>query len=156
MNILLSAIPEGVNILSQTEILKPIISELAFSTIFLTSIMISFIFLLLLCCSIDYVKSAKKMLQNNRGILNATEKENLSKQISKNSNYAWIFGIIAVLFIFLFVLNLILMDIDKPTGRYEYKATISNEASFSEVISRFDIIEQDGELYILQDKEIEE
>ena len=100
MNILLSAIPEGVNILSQTEILKPIISELAFSTIFLTSIMISFIFLLLLCCSIDYVKSAKKMLQNNRGILNATEKENLSKQISKNSNYAWIFGIIAVLFIF--------------------------------------------------------
>lgn len=48
------------------------------------------------------------------------------------------------------------MGIDKPTGRYEYKATISDEASFNKVISRFDIIEQDGELYILQDKEAEE
>lgn len=156
MNILLSAIPEGVNILSQTEILKPIISELAFGTIFLTSIMFFFIFLLLLFCSIDNVKSAKKMLQNDRGILNVTEKENLSKQISKNSNYAWIFGIIAVFFIFLCVLNSILMSINKPTGRYEYKATISDEASFNEVISRFDIIEQDGDLYILQDKKTEE
>lgn len=60
MSVLLSAIPEGVNILSQTEISKPIISELSFGTIFLTSIMITFIFLSLLCCSIDNAKSAKK------------------------------------------------------------------------------------------------
>lgn len=41
------------------------------------------------------------------------------------------------------------------SGRYQYKATIEKSVSFNEVYEKYNVIEQDGNLWILEDKEYE-
>ena len=39
------------------------------------------------------------------------------------------------------------------TGRYEYHVTIDESVDFKELYGRYDIVDQEGEIYILEDKE---
>ena len=41
----------------------------------------------------------------------------------------------------------------KPTGRYQYEVTIDKSVTFEDVLKNYDIIEQKGKLWILEDKE---
>ena len=41
----------------------------------------------------------------------------------------------------------------KQTGRYQYEATIDESVLFDDVLENYDIIEQKGKLWILEDKE---
>lgn len=41
----------------------------------------------------------------------------------------------------------------KPTGRYQYEVTIDESVLFDDVFENYDIIEQKGKLWILEDKE---
>lgn len=64
-----------------------------------------------------------------------------------------IFSMLAVV---LFVISLHYYGLSKeerPSGIKEYKATISEDANFLEIHDRFDIVDQDGKLYTLRDKE---
>jgi len=39
-----------------------------------------------------------------------------------------------------------------PSGRYKYEATIDESVNFTELYEQYDIVEQRGEIYILEDK----
>lgn len=39
-----------------------------------------------------------------------------------------------------------------PTGKYKYEVTIDKDVSFTELNSKYNIIEQRGNIYILEDK----
>lgn len=40
-----------------------------------------------------------------------------------------------------------------PTGEYQYEITIDDETSFSEVIEKYNIIEQRGDIFVVEEKE---
>lgn len=41
----------------------------------------------------------------------------------------------------------------EPTGRYRYECTIDESVSMTEVYERYEIIEQRGDIWVLEDKE---
>lgn len=42
------------------------------------------------------------------------------------------------------------------TGRYRYQAVISDEVTLNDIYERYEIVKQDGRLWTLEDKEVEE
>lgn len=42
------------------------------------------------------------------------------------------------------------------TGRYKYEVLLSDEIDFKEIYEKYDIKEQRGEIWVLEDKEVEE
>ena len=40
-----------------------------------------------------------------------------------------------------------------PTGKFQYEVLISDDTSFAEVIEKYDIIEQRGEIFVVEEKE---
>lgn len=72
---------------------------------------------------------------------------------SKKKIITLIFTILSVLSIsatfFFFSLDLK----EKASGIKEYKATISEDANFVEVNDRYEVVSQEGKLYILRDKD---
>ena len=63
----------------------------------------------------------------------------------------WFLGMV-LSFVFIAVMRFTLCDLT-PTGRYRYEATIDKSVSFTELYEKYDIVEQRGEIYILEDKE---
>lgn len=53
------------------------------------------------------------------------------------------------------MLTVILCTITKPvpTGRYQYEVTIDETVSISEVYDNYEVIEQRGDIWVLEDKE---
>lgn len=41
---------------------------------------------------------------------------------------------------------------DVPTGRYRYECTIDDDASFVDIAEKYVVVEQHGDLWILEDK----
>ena len=41
----------------------------------------------------------------------------------------------------------------EPTGRYRYEVTIDDSVSITEVYDRYNVVEQRGDIWILEDKE---
>ena len=65
-----------------------------------------------------------------------------------------IFGISSICCSILFNVGLFCMNfIEKPTGKYTYKVTISDEVNFVEFNNKYEIIDQDGLIYIIKEKE---
>ena len=48
--------------------------------------------------------------------------------------------------------TLIIQSYTKPTGRYKYKVTIDKSVSITEVYEKYNIIEQDGKIWTIEDK----
>lgn len=44
----------------------------------------------------------------------------------------------------------------EPTGRYRYEAIIDDSVSFLDLQEKYDVIEQNGRIWVLEDKETEE
>ena len=42
---------------------------------------------------------------------------------------------------------------DVPTGRYRYECTIDDDASFVDITEKYVVVEQRGEIWVLEDKE---
>jgi hypothetical protein len=69
------------------------------------------------------------------------------------------YGVLAILFAILscitFILALICCDIEvKSTdGRYRYEAIIDESVSLQDIYERYNVIEQEGKKWILEDKE---
>ena len=55
----------------------------------------------------------------------------------------------------LLVLAVMVVVIEVPTGRYEYKVIIDDNANFKEIYNRYNIVSQEEQIYIIQDKEYE-
>lgn len=43
--------------------------------------------------------------------------------------------------------------VENPTGKYTYKVTISDEVNFVEFDNKYEIIDQDGLIYTISEKE---
>ena len=62
-------------------------------------------------------------------------------------------GIQLVLGMIVTVVCLLLSDvITEPTGRYEYKVIVGENVSFTDIYSNYEVIEQDGKIWIIRDK----
>lgn len=113
----------GVDILTSQEVMIPLLESPIFFVWFFISILSLVVFLVLLSIFIDFPVRAT------------------------------CFAILTALSFVSAILSMCLSPIiEKPSGIKEYKATISEDASFIEVSDRFDIIDQDGKLYTLRDK----
>lgn len=69
------------------------------------------------------------------------------------------FAIGAVLCMVAFVAGIIVFaitDRSVPTGRYQYEVTIDESVNFKDLYTQYDVIEQRGNIYILEDKEMSE
>lgn len=44
----------------------------------------------------------------------------------------------------------------EETGRYRYEVTIDDNVAFKELYEKYDIIEQKGKIYVIEEKEVEE
>lgn len=42
---------------------------------------------------------------------------------------------------------------DVPTGRYRYEVTIDESVSFNDIYERYEIVEQRGDIWVLEEKE---
>lgn len=78
----------------------------------------------------------------------------LGIQLSVRGKKAWMFCLGILFTISSIISMMILMDnpIQLNTGKYEYKATISNEVRLLEFNDKYEIIRKEGELYIIRDK----
>ena len=43
-------------------------------------------------------------------------------------------------------------SLEKSTGKYEYKVTISDEVSLNEFYDKYEIVDQDGKIYTIKEK----
>ena len=65
-----------------------------------------------------------------------------------------IFGISSICCFILFIVGLFCMNfIETRTGKYTYKVTISDEVNFVEFNNKYEIIDQDGLIYTIKEKE---
>lgn len=71
-----------------------------------------------------------------------------------DSRGATIGCIITAIGIIVYIVSLSLPT-EVESGRYQYKATIEKTVSFNEVYEKYNVMEQDGNLWILEDKEYE-
>ena len=60
-----------------------------------------------------------------------------------------IFTIISLVFL---SSTVIIQSYTKPTGRYKYKVTIDKSVSITEVYEKYNVIEQDGKIWTIEDK----
>ena len=54
------------------------------------------------------------------------------------------------------VFVLLAIDYEEPNGRYRYEVTITEEASMIGIHERYDVIEKRGQIWVLEDKKVEE
>ena len=59
----------------------------------------------------------------------------------------------AVLLIMTLIADLSLIFYEVPTNRYRYEVTIDESVTITEIYDNYDVIEQRGDIWILEDKE---
>lgn len=63
-------------------------------------------------------------------------------------------GIMIICSVVILFVSIPLSEIcQKPTGRYEYKVTIGENISFTELYEKYEVIGQDGKIWTIRDKE---
>lgn len=65
------------------------------------------------------------------------------------------FAMVILSFIGLFICAPLSDMITVPNGKYHYEITIDNGTSFAEVIEKYNIIEQRGEIFVVEEREDE-
>jgi hypothetical protein len=55
--------------------------------------------------------------------------------------------------LFLSIIGIMIFKPIEPTGRFRYECTIDETVSMKDVYERFEIIEQRGDIWVLEDKE---
>lgn len=72
---------------------------------------------------------------------------------SKQKKLAFTLSVLAIIALSSSIFFVNLVSKEKASGIREYKATISEDASFVEINDRYEVISQEGKLYILRDKD---
>ena len=66
---------------------------------------------------------------------------------------AWLIGIGLVCLISSIVMNALMDEITIPSGEVQYEVMINDSISFTEVVEKYDVIKQRGEIFVLEEKE---
>ena len=61
-------------------------------------------------------------------------------------------SIITMLISFIFIMVLGANDIEEPTGKYRYEATIDESVSITKIYNRYKVVDRRGDIWILEDK----
>lgn len=70
-----------------------------------------------------------------------------------NKNKEMIWGIVLIIsMIIMMVLVVLSYCLEKPTGRYIYDVTISDDVNFNEFNEKYEVIEQKGKIYTIKEK----
>lgn len=69
-----------------------------------------------------------------------------------NNNFV-IGSIVGIIGILMITFTVISGNLTKTTGEYEYKVTISDEVSFVEFNEKYEIVDQDGLIYTVVERE---
>ena len=81
----------------------------------------------------------------------------ISLLIAINTSREWLTmpGAASAIIFFLIAIGLLIFasDFQEPTGKYQYEIMIDDSTTFSEVIEKYDIIEQRGEIFVVEEKE---
>ena len=51
------------------------------------------------------------------------------------------------------IITIVYKEVEIPSGRYQYEAVIDDDVSINEVYKHYNVIEQKGKIWILEDKE---
>lgn len=80
-----------------------------------------------------------------------------SVSIEETNNFLSVFIKISVIAIIIMISSLIISCFYKPdyTGKNQYRVEITDSASFNEVYNNYEILEQDGNVYLIEEKEWE-
>lgn len=80
-----------------------------------------------------------------------------SVSIEETNNFLSVFIKISVVAIIIMISSLIISCIYEPdyTGKNQYRVEITDSASFNEVYNNYEILEQDGNIYLIKEKELE-
>lgn len=70
----------------------------------------------------------------------------------KNKIVSTVTGILSCTGILCFI-TIGIVNPEIETGRYRYECTIDESVSFDDIYERFEVIEQRGEIWVLEDKE---
>lgn len=62
-------------------------------------------------------------------------------------------GISAIITIILLATSILLYELQKETGRYEYQCIISDEVLFVDMYEKYEVVSKNGELWTIRDKE---
>ena len=63
-----------------------------------------------------------------------------------------VIGVIVCIVLFFIGIGIAATDDSKSTGRYEYEVLIDESVSFEDVYKNYDVVEQKGKMWILEDK----
>lgn len=68
-----------------------------------------------------------------------------------------IFGVIAIICAISFITSIVLLASVKEieTDRYRYEVTIDESVLFSDIYEKYEVVEQRGEIWVLEDKKYE-
>lgn len=61
--------------------------------------------------------------------------------------------IFLISFFSLWVFGAVKDSFREPTGEYQYEVTFADEMSFTEVMDKYNVIEQRGDIFVLEEKE---
>lgn len=67
-----------------------------------------------------------------------------------------VFGILGFALFMIILLSIVNSQPSIPTGRYEYTVIIDDSVSFTDLYEKYNIVEQNGQLWTLRDKKAEE
>lgn len=63
-------------------------------------------------------------------------------------------SVVSAVLLFVFIIISVICKLTtQPTGRYTYKVTIDESVPINEVYENYNVIKQDGKIWILEDKE---
>lgn len=67
----------------------------------------------------------------------------------------WLCGMSAIIAIISFAWIVVIINWreTEPTGRYKYEVTIDESVDFIDIYKNYDVIEQRGQIWVLEDKE---
>lgn len=127
--------PNGVNIIETIPIMT-------------NYFVLNFVFLVLTICMIYIICQFCK-------IFKITMQKNVDFDEIDNRYCKIIYSLIAI--ICLFIICIVISGIYHPdyTGEDKYKVEITDSASFNEVYNKYEILEQEGNIYLIKEKELE-
>ena len=66
----------------------------------------------------------------------------------------FVFGLFACVLSACLIISALVNTNKIPTGRYRYEVTIDDSVSFLDLQEKYDVIEQNGKIWTLEDKEV--
>jgi len=76
--------------------------------------------------------------------------------LSNNIDFLVFIGCIALSISIVGSLLMVIINPKEPTGKYEYQVTIDENVSFTELYEKYEVVDQNGKIWVIRDKDVED